>query len=242
MENCSKCDGKGEIRCSRCGGFGCLSCHDYGSVTCPECNGTGQIEELGIARMKAQEMSRMSKEAISLYTQGRKDEAIQILKKMADNGSVETLAVLKKWGVDYTPQKPSASGGSSVPVKKKINYTDGTVYEGDVVDGKCHGKGKIIYPDGKSYEGEWVNNDYKKGKMIYPSGSVYEGDWFDGEPHGKGKFTLAKGAVLEGDWNNGEMYRGKFTYANGKIWHDGEWENGEPKKSKGLLGGLFGKK
>ena len=89
------------------------------------------IEELGIARMKAAEMSKMSKEAISLYTQGRKDDAIQILKKMADNGSDEVLAVLQKWGINYTPQKPSSSSSSQV-AKPASQHSGGTFTLNDI--------------------------------------------------------------------------------------------------------------
>jgi len=45
--------------------------------------------------------------------------------------------------------------------KEKLMLPDGGVYEGDVVDGKPHGKGKVVYPDGKVEEGNWKDGEYK---------------------------------------------------------------------------------
>jgi hypothetical protein len=44
------------------------------------------------------------------------------------------------------------------------------VYEGDFVNGKCHGKGK----------------------KTFANGDVYEGDWANAAMHGKGKYTWKK--------------------------------------------------
>jgi hypothetical protein len=49
--------------------------------------------------------------------------------------------------------------------------------------------------------------------------------------HGKGKKTWASGEVYEGEWVDDKKHgTGKETRANGTIYHDGEWENGTPKK------------
>ena len=72
---------------------------------------------------------------------------------------------------------------------------DGEYYEGDMSDGKRHGRG-ILY-------------------MV--SGNVYEGDFENGKPHGKGRFTWANGDVYEGDWVNGER-EGKGRYLQGGFY------------------------
>ena len=39
------------------------------------------------------------------------------------------------------------------------------------------------------------------------------------------------GASYVGEFKDGKMHGlGKYTFANGTVYHDGEWENGEPKK------------
>ena len=72
-------------------------------------------------------------------------------------------------------------------VKGKLTYRDGSVYEGDLVNGKPHGKGKLTY--------------------IY--GSVYEGDWVDGEQTGLGKMTYPDGKVDEGRFQGSEFVGGR---------------------------------
>ncbi|WP_461253746.1 hypothetical protein [Treponema sp. R8-4-B8] len=71
-------------------------------------------------------------------------------------------------------------------IKGKVTYKDGSVYEGDLVNGKPHGKGKLTY--------------------IY--GSVYEGDWVDGEQTGLGKMTYPDGKFDEGRFMNSEFVGG----------------------------------
>ena len=44
--------------------------------------------------------------------------------------------------------------------KGKVTFSDGTVYEGDLVNGKPHGKGKKTYKDGKVEEGDWEDGKF----------------------------------------------------------------------------------
>ena len=59
--------------------------------------------------------------------------------------------------------------------EERIEYEDGSVYVGEVKDGKEHGRGIETYPDGTRYEGE-----YK-----------------DGKKHGRGIFTFPDGSTAE---------------------------------------------
>ena len=101
-------------------------------------------------------------------------------------------------------------------------------YEGDLVNGKYHGKGKCIYDSGAVYEGDWVNGEqHGKGKKIWNDGTVYEGDFVKGEYHGKGKLTLGNGVVYEGEFKNGEKHgKGKTTWKNGKV-DEGKYVHGQ---------------
>ena len=108
----------------------------------------------------------------------------------------------------------------------RLNY-EGGYYEGDVKDGKPHGRGKRVWDDGDVYEGEW--KDGKKhgaGKYTYASGSVYEGDWLNGKRHGKGKYTWSDGGVYEGYFVEDKIRgKGKITYANGEVYEGNFAEN-----------------
>ena len=49
--------------------------------------------------------------------------------------------------------------------KEKVNYEDGSVYEGVLKDGKRSGNGKMLYADGRIYEGNW-SDDLESGKGV----------------------------------------------------------------------------
>jgi hypothetical protein len=122
--------------------------------------------------------------------------------------------------------------------KGEIIWSDGTVLEGDWVDGEPHGKGtgKSTYSDGEFYVGEYVDGrEHGKGKYTYSNGAVYEGDWVDGREHGKGKCTYKDGSVLEGDYVDGWLQgKGKLTLSNGDI-YEGDFNDDLIPHGKGKL-------
>ncbi len=141
----------------------------------------------------------------------------------------------------------------------RLNYNNG-YYEGDVKDGKAHGRGKRVWDDGDVYEGDYVDGERSgKGKYTCANGAVYEGAWKAGKKHGKGHMTNTNGGTFEGTWENGQRcgkgcevwgegkwkgdfyegsYKddkrngnGKYTYANGSV-YVGEWKD-DKKHGKG---------
>jgi len=56
---------------------------------------------------------------------------------------------------------------------EKLTFKNGSVYEGEILDGKPHGKGKCIIKPVYENEGD----------------DEYEGDFVNGKLHGKGKYT-----------------------------------------------------
>ena len=113
--------------------------------------------------------------------------------------------------------------------KGKFTQADGSVYEGDFLNGQRTGKGKATWADGNVYEGDWKADQVTgKGKYTWADGDVYEGDFLNGQRTGKGKFTQADGSVYEGDFLNGQRTgKGKITFANGLVargvFQDGEY-------------------
>jgi hypothetical protein len=119
--------------------------------------------------------------------------------------------------------------------KGKLIFANGNVYEGDFVNGYRTGKGKYTWANGDKYEGDLVNNNqHGKGIYAYISGDKYEGDWIDGKQNGKGKYTWANGDKYEGDWVDGKPYgKGKRTWADGAV-YEGDWVN-EKRNGKGKM-------
>jgi antitoxin component YwqK of YwqJK toxin-antitoxin module len=92
-------------------------------------------------------------------------------------------------------------------VKGKITYHDGSIEEGDFVNGELHGQGKT-YVDGQIFQ----EGDFKKGVL-----------------NGKGKSYHENGAVAEdGEFVDDELNgQGKKYYENGQLWREGEFRGGQ---------------
>ena len=112
--------------------------------------------------------------------------------------------------------------------KEKLTFEDGSIYAGEIVDGKPHGKGKYIQSDGLVYEGDfYAGKKTGKGKMICYNGAVYEGDFVDGNFNGRGIYTFENGTVYEGDFVNDNFNgRGKRTSAGGSV-YEGDFVDGK---------------
>ena len=84
--------------------------------------------------------------------------------------------------------------------------SDGSVYEGDFLEGKFHGQGTYTFANGDYYTGAWENSK-RNGYGIYQwtDGTRYEGQFLDGKRHGQGTLTYANGAVESGLWENGDF-------------------------------------
>jgi hypothetical protein len=165
---------------------------------------------------------------------GQHTKAISDLKKAADYGDSGALEILRdNEGINYTPQRHSSGGASSSGGKTtgKLTYQNGMVYEGEIVNGKAHGKGKMTMPgrDGFVQEGDFLNGKLTKGKSTSTGlgGGIYEGNFVDGKLSGIGKIIINGGSVQEGEFLAGVLHgRGKKTFPNGKV-EEGNWENGK---------------
>ena len=93
----------------------------------------------------------------------------------------------------------------------KNYWISGTIYEGDILNGKRHGKGKeysnYSNVDGiLTFKGEYLNGERNgKGKEIISNNVVFEGEYLNGKRNGKG---------IEYNWWGNKLYEGE--YVNGK--------------------------
>ena len=116
-----------------------------------------------------------------------------------------------------------------------MTYDNGKVYEGDFLFGYAHGKGEEFYPNGDKYVGDFVAT-MKDGKGVYhyANGNKYEGDFHKDLPHGKGNFfNKADKSKYVGDFKSGMANgKGTFSYPNGEK-YVGDWVD-DVKVGKGL--------
>lgn len=107
-------------------------------------------------------------------------------------------------------------------------YSDGSVYEGNFLNGERSGFGKCVKPSGNTYEGEW-KNDRRHGKGVewYSDGSTYKGNFVDGRKHGLGIYRNPEGGSYEGKWKAGKPHgHGTETFSDGTT-YVGEFVEGK---------------
>ncbi|CAD8183258.1 unnamed protein product [Paramecium octaurelia] len=105
----------------------------------------------------------------------------------------------------------------------KLEFPNGAIYEGQLLEGKRHGKGIYTWKDGTKYEGQFENDKINGfGIMEYTDSRKYKGEWVNGEMEGFGHFI----------WPNSEEYKGfykqskkngfgVFKYSSGIVYYGG---------------------
>lgn len=84
----------------------------------------------------------------------------------------------------------------------------GQVYHGEMVDGYFHGIGIYVWPEGGSYTGSFVKDAFEgKGMYCYSDGTYYIGDFSGDKRNGQGTLYAADGSVLQ----SGTFVDNKFT-------------------------------
>jgi hypothetical protein len=96
----------------------------------------------------------------------------------------------------------------------KIPYEDGSVYTGQCLKDKPHGKGKLTYANGNVFDGMFELGDPRDGSLTFANGDKYVGQLRDGRFNGKGSF---KGSTVneEGIFEDGKLVDGTIHYENG---------------------------
>ena len=119
--------------------------------------------------------------------------------------SAGTLLVLS-FDVSAVSAQESATVSPDTLTQGKITFPTGSVYDGELKNGRMHGQGKITYAKGGIYEGAFFEDKITGvGSFVYPNGDRYEGSFVDGQRHGDGNFWFGNGSEYEGNFANGEM-------------------------------------
>jgi len=92
-----------------------------------------------------------------------------------------------------------------------INYSNGDVYNGVIVNGERHGDGSMVYADDNddnaiSFVGHWANGlHHGFGRKDWLDNIYYEGHWCANMMHGRGKWHLNDVDIIEGEFENDEI-------------------------------------
>jgi len=132
----------------------------------------------------------------------------------------------------------------------RIEFYDGSSYEGQLEDGSKFGQGKYIWADGQRYSGNWLDDlpdgegelissggdrytggfikgrRQGQGRVVYSDKSEYNGTWRDDLPSGSGVIRFIDGDVYDGQVVAGKQSGvGTLTRRNGDR-YNGSWLNG----------------
>jgi len=85
-----------------------------------------------------------------------------------------------------------------------FTFSDGTVYEGNFLNGLANGEGVLTNSDGYTiYSGSFVAGLFHgQGTYFSPDGWVFQGGFENGQFHGEGQFREGT-IVIQGVWENG---------------------------------------
>lgn len=107
-----------------------------------------------------------------------------------------------------THNAPSAANSS--PSGSKKLFDDGSVYTGELRDGKRHGHGVMMWLDGDVYDGQWLNDRRQgRGRYTYANGDAHDGDWAADVMNGRGPHVddgSARGESHEGEFVANSMH------------------------------------
>ena len=105
-----------------------------------------------------------------------------------------------------------AKAASVESTTNSIHYGDGSVYEGESIEGSIrNGTGKYTWATGETYDGIWVSGNMTgTGEMTWPGLGTYKGDFVNNKRQGKGVFIW----TYEGEPDPGDP-----------VSYDGEWDN-----------------
>ena len=93
-------------------------------------------------------------------------------------------------------------------VAEMFKLSDGTIMEGETVNGEPYGHWTITYPDGQVDEGEIVNGQqHGYWTEIYPDGRVRTGQMVNGKAHGQVTITYPDGTVEEVRYRYGHLIK-----------------------------------
>ncbi len=163
---------------------------------------------------------------------------------LTDGAEVKFFGIVKG-GVPTSGWISSSDGAKGSLKANRIEYSNGAVYEGEIVNAMRSGKGKMTYKNGDVYDGFFANdkmngnftvtyangdsyigpivNNVREGfaTITYKNKNgydIYEGEFANDKKNGKGKMTYAEGNVYEGEFVNDLKHGyGVLLYSSGDV-------------------------
>jgi hypothetical protein len=115
-------------------------------------------------------------------------------------------------------------------VRGSASYDPATIFstfEGELRDGRPHGRGRLELRSGEFLEGEWRNGlPNGEGAWLDARGDRYEGTFRDGRPEGQGRLMSRTGAIYTGPFVAGLRDGEGTTRLPGGATYRSTWRRG----------------
>ncbi|CAF3914182.1 unnamed protein product [Adineta steineri] len=160
------------------------------------------------------------------------------LQEVTDDEEESLSIAFKTMTTTLTPTTASTHTPTNVQTSLILIHTDrwGNRYEGEMKDGKKHGKGHMDFANGDRFTGDYIEDSITgQGVYIYANGARYEGQWKDSKKHGKGQMDFDSSIKYISDWiednrgqfkDNKEHGKGQADFVNGDK-YTGDWINSD---------------
>ena len=113
-------------------------------------------------------------------------------------------------------------------------FENGSVYDGDCINGRATGKGVLVYKNGTRYDGDFVNDSpHGKGIIVFGPATKWAGERYEGEivnvaMSGNGVYLWGNGKRYEGEFSDNTFHGyGTLFNPDGSILQQGKWINGK---------------
>ncbi|CAD7964380.1 unnamed protein product [Amoebophrya sp. A120] len=141
-------------------------------------------------------------------------QVLDALKQLKDeDGKNKLQEIINASRKNVFANKPAEKDPSAA----EQSFTNGSYYQGQMIDKKKWGQGKYISKEGRVYEGQWLSDKCDGKGSLKDLESFYYGFWQGGSKQGDGfEVWHADGTVYIGD-HKSSMKNGFGVY----IWKDG---------------------
>lgn len=162
-----------------------------------EFNGTGTYTSKGkICENEFAGASSLSGKSIMKFDDGEYEGDV---KELVRTG----IKIMKITGRDGCEIILVARNGKGI-----YRFRNGSIYEGEFLNGKMNGKGILRFKGGTYYNGNWKDGMKNgEGEIKYNDGVIYKGSWKDNKWNGKGTLYFADGLFGSAEFENNRLIR-----------------------------------
>ncbi len=161
------------------------------------------------------------------------DEAILKLKHGDTLGALlllrKSIALADSWWTKFvltTLEFKHTTDYESASNARGLNFANGAMWRGEVLNGLPHGNGTLTLIDGSRLEGRWQEGRLNgQGIMTTATGYVYQGAFEDSSVTGNGKLSYPESSSLE--YSEGEFLHGMEHGPHRFVFDDGVVEASE---------------